>query len=172
MLFDMQARAVPGISAQVKYSMRTTSDGGAEFDADEILACAERAIDDVLAQAGTCSVIAVASDSLVSNILGVDGDGRAVTPVFTYADTRNARQVAELARAPRRTHDTSARRHIVSFELFAGAIFVARARRFATRKILDVARRISLVSLDGTTRMQLFGCLVDGFAQSTKIRLG
>ena len=104
MLFDEYARAVPGISAQVKYSMRTTSDGGAEFDADEILSCAERAIDDVLAQASNRSIAAVASDSLVSNILGVDGDGRAVTPVFTYADTRNARQVDGLrARLDERT---------------------------------------------------------------------
>lgn len=96
MLFDEQARAVPDIEAQFKYEMRTTPDGGVEADADEMLACAERAIDQVLAQAGNRHIAAVASDSLVSNILGVDADGRAVTPVFTYADTRNARQVNDL----------------------------------------------------------------------------
>ncbi len=98
MLFDEQARAVPDSEAQFKYEMHTTPDGGVEADADTLLACAERAMDDLLAQAGARAhhIVAVASDSLVSNVLGVDADGRAVTPVFTYADTRNARQVAEL----------------------------------------------------------------------------
>lgn len=96
MLFDEQARAVPDVEAQSKYEMRTTPDGGVEADADEMLACAERAIDHVLAQAHNRPIAAVASDSLVSNILGVDAEGRAVTPVITYADTRNAREVIEL----------------------------------------------------------------------------
>jgi len=96
MLFDEQARAVPDVQTQIKYEMRTTPDGGAEFDADEMLVCAERAMDETLAQAGNRAIVAVASDSLASNILGVDETGRAVTPVYTYADTRCAREVIEL----------------------------------------------------------------------------
>ena len=98
MLFDSQAHVVPGVEAQVKYEMRTTPDGGAEFDADEILGYAERTIDETLAKAGdrASQIVGVASDSLVSNILGVDETGRAVTPVFTYADTQCAREVSEL----------------------------------------------------------------------------
>ncbi len=98
MVFDEQARPVKDLEAQVKYKVRTTPDGGNELDADTMLKCTQRAIDQVLEKAGRRAkqIVAVASDSLVSNVLGVDADGRAVTPVFTYADTRNARQVTEL----------------------------------------------------------------------------
>ena len=98
MLFDANARAVPGIEKQEKFEVRTTPDGGHEIDADEMLGYAESVIDDVLAKSDSLAIhiAALASDSLVSNILGVDEHGRAVTPVFTYADTRNARQVDEL----------------------------------------------------------------------------
>ena len=96
MLFDENARAVSGTESQIKYEMRTTPDGGVEADADEMLSYAERAIDQVLARAGQANIAAVASDSLVSNILGVDENGRAVTPVYTYADSRGAREVDEL----------------------------------------------------------------------------
>jgi gluconokinase len=98
MLFDERAQPVPGIEKKIEYDRRTTPDGGDEYDVDVMLACAEQAIDDALAQAGELAnqIAAVASDSLVSNVLGVDEAGRAVTPVFTYADTRNAREVNEL----------------------------------------------------------------------------
>ncbi len=96
MLFDENARAVPGAESQIKYELHTTPDGGVEADADEMLGYAERAIDQVLARAGQVNIAAVTSDSLVSNILGVDESGRAVTPVYTYADSRGAREVEEL----------------------------------------------------------------------------
>jgi len=98
MLFDAHARAVPGVESQIKYEMRTTPDGGVEADADQMLGYAESAIDTVLARVGdrAADIAAVASDSLVSNVLGVDADGRPVTPVYTYADTRCAREVTEL----------------------------------------------------------------------------
>ncbi len=98
MLFDSRARAVPGIESQIKYEMRATPDGGLEADAEEMLGYAEHAIDELLVRAGdhAAHIAAVASDSLVSNLLGVDADGCAVTPVYTYADSRGARQVDEL----------------------------------------------------------------------------
>jgi gluconokinase len=98
MLYDEQAHFVKGCDAQIKYRVHTTPDGGNELDADNMFRCANRAIDQLLEKAGrrTKHIVAVASDSLVSNVLGVDEHGRAVTPVFTYADTRNAREVGEL----------------------------------------------------------------------------
>ena len=98
MLFDARARSLPGVESQIKYEMHTTPDGGVEADAEEMLGFAERAIDQVLSSAGgrAADIAAVASDSLVSNVLGVDADGRVVTPVYTYADTRCVREVAEL----------------------------------------------------------------------------
>jgi gluconokinase len=97
-LFDMRARPIPGSESQIRYEMRTTPDGGVEADADELFVHACRAINNVLLHTSPSafSIVAVGSDSLVSNVLGVDATGHAVTPVYTYADTRCARQVQEL----------------------------------------------------------------------------
>lgn len=98
MLFDTRAHALPGAGVQIKYAMDTTSDGGVETDADRMLQTAERAIDEMLAQAGgrAADIAAVAPDTLASTLLGVDGQGRAVTPLYTYADSRGAREVDQL----------------------------------------------------------------------------
>ncbi len=98
MLFDMRALPVPGSESQIRYEMRTTPDGGVEADADELFVSACRAVNNVLLHTSpsTFTIVAVASDSLVSNILGVDATGHAVTPVYTYADTRCALQVQQL----------------------------------------------------------------------------
>lgn len=91
-LFDAQGRVVPGMAAQVEAHPATTPDGGAVFDADAMVASVAEAVDSLLAKAGKLAdgIAAVAMDTLVGNILGVDGRGRAVTPVYIYADTRNA----------------------------------------------------------------------------------
>ncbi len=98
MLFDAQARAVAGVETQVKYKPVTTPDGGNTLDADEMFRRACRAVDGVLGLAEPLApaIAAVAADSLVSNVLGVDAQGNAVTPVYTYADTRSARDVDSL----------------------------------------------------------------------------
>ncbi len=94
MLFD--ARACPIDETQIKYATHKTADGGNEADADVLRGYAEQAIDELLARAGDASIAAVASDSMVSNVLGVDANGNAVTPIYTYADVRGAREVAQL----------------------------------------------------------------------------
>ena len=97
MLFDAAAQPT-GAEVQIRYEMHTTADGGVEADPDEMFEHACHAMDQILAAAGpdAQSIKAVGSDSLVGNILGVDAAGRAVTPVYTYADTRAAREVTEL----------------------------------------------------------------------------
>jgi gluconokinase len=77
---------------QRQSEMAITPDGGATFDAAEVMAATVKTIDALLQRAGELAeqVGAVAIDTLVGNVLGVDEQGSAVTPVFTYADTRNA----------------------------------------------------------------------------------
>jgi gluconokinase len=72
--------------------MTTTPDGGAIFDAAELVAGVVAALDELLGRAGDLAdkIGAVAVDTLVGNVLGVDAQGNPVTPLFTYADTRNA----------------------------------------------------------------------------------
>jgi gluconokinase len=98
MLFDGEARPIPGLDARVETPLRTTLDGGVELDADILVADLAGCIDEALARAGPLvpQIAAVAGASLVGNVLGVDADGRAVTPVYTWADTRGTDAAREL----------------------------------------------------------------------------
>jgi gluconokinase len=109
LLFDARGRLVEGIAAQERYEIRTTADGAAEDDPDAAIERIGRCIDAALAQAGAHAqqIGAVAVDTLVSNILAIDAQGRPLTPLLTYADTRNAHDAAALRRTldERTVHD-------------------------------------------------------------------
>ncbi len=98
MLFNAHARPVTGCVAQRAYRVKTTPDGGAEFDAGELFEAVAGAIDEILEQAGPLAnkIGGVAVDTMVTNIMGVDGAGQPVTPVLTYADTRGAAVARQL----------------------------------------------------------------------------
>lgn len=100
MVYDARGRAVPGLSAQEQSDLRTAANGLSEEDADAACARAGRCIDLVLAKAGTLAVEigGVAVDTYVSNLLAVDASGRPLTPIITYADTRNAPDAEGLQR--------------------------------------------------------------------------
>lgn len=91
-LYDAEAQVVPDAVALRVNRPITSAEGGAVFDAEELCAGVVEVIDQVLHSVGPASreIGAVAIDSLVGNVLGVGRDGRAATPVFTYADTCNA----------------------------------------------------------------------------------
>jgi gluconokinase len=78
--------------------MQTTPDGGAFFAADKLFANVVATIDQLLQKAGDRAkqIVGVVSDTFVGNVLGVEGAGEPVTPIFTYADTRNAQDTAQL----------------------------------------------------------------------------
>jgi gluconokinase len=97
-LFDSHARSVTGVEAAVAHAQTVASDGTSEEDADQILRAAESAIDTVLAKAGeiVSDIIGVGFDCMSSTVLGVDKNGDALTPVYTYADTRSAPDVDRL----------------------------------------------------------------------------
>src|SRR5439155_17921279 len=73
-------------------------DGGAEIDPDALLNCLLRAIDSTLERAGDLAtdIRGVGMCSLVSNLMGMDREGRPTTPIYTWADTRCAKEAAEL----------------------------------------------------------------------------
>jgi gluconokinase len=101
LLYDRQARPVEGVLAQIPTRLSTTSDGGAEFDPAEILTSVTSAIDQALHLAGPLAqhIGGVAMDTLVTNIMGLAENGRPVTPIFTYADTRSHLDAAALRQA-------------------------------------------------------------------------
>ncbi len=99
-LYDSTARVVEGCVAQRANRQITTADGGAVFEAEALFSSVVEAIDQVLHSAGPRAdqIGAVAMDTLVGNVMGIDSAGRPITPVFTYADTRNAADAQELRR--------------------------------------------------------------------------
>jgi gluconokinase len=100
MLFDATAQPVEDYAVQIPITMQTTADGGATFDAVDLFDTVVAAIDQLLAQlpAAVDTIAAVVGATFVGNVLGVDADGTPLTPVYTYADTRNAADADELRR--------------------------------------------------------------------------
>ncbi len=98
LLYDARARPIDGMAAQIAHEMETTADGGVVCDADALVERTAKVIDDVLAAAGTHAerVGGVASDTFWHNAVGVDADGAAITPLYTWADTRSERAAVEL----------------------------------------------------------------------------
>ncbi|HEY6290547.1 MAG TPA: gluconokinase [Terriglobia bacterium] len=99
LLYDALGRAVEGVENHTPYQMRTTPDGGVEMDADELVAITCRNLDPVLERAGklvqdTCGV---ACCTFWHSLLGVGPDGKAVTPIYNWNDTRSREDAADLA---------------------------------------------------------------------------
>ena len=90
-IYDAHARRVEGLSSERVNHLITEADGTAVFDATKLFQTLLEVIEVVLERAGdhAGSIRAVAMDTFVSNVLGVDATSQPVTPVFTYADTRN-----------------------------------------------------------------------------------
>ncbi len=98
LLFDGQGRRVEGVEGRQALHARTTPPGAHEFDPDDLLERVFACIDQALAQAGSLAggIAAVAVDTFVNNILGLDAAGRVAAPLTTYADTRSASEIAGL----------------------------------------------------------------------------
>ncbi len=107
-LYDEQGSEIEGTQARIARSLCTTSDGGAELGAKEAIEQTARTIDAVLARAGELDarIETVAVSCFWHSLVGVNADGRALTPVLGWADTRAARHAEELKqRLPEReTH--------------------------------------------------------------------
>lgn len=98
LLFDAQGRGVEGTRASAEQTPHTTPDGGAELDADELVERAVACVEGTLQRAGDLAqrIAGVAVTTFWHSILGVDAEGRAVTPINLWADTRSVREVEEL----------------------------------------------------------------------------
>lgn len=97
-LYDTRAVEISGTESRLMRSLCTTADGGAEETAEKALEHVALTIDGLLAHAGafTSRIEAVAVSCFWHSLIGVDREGRAVTPVFGWADTRAARWAEEL----------------------------------------------------------------------------
>ncbi len=97
LLFDAKARQVEGTRVRRLHHARISDDGGAELDAKDLFQSFVSMMDKVLARLpNDVEISGVTASSLACNILGVDNNGNALTPVYLYSDTRNAGAVKEL----------------------------------------------------------------------------
>jgi gluconokinase len=91
LLYDENARQIPGFGSQLPYHETTTADGGVEIDADQLCALAIRSLDDIHRQVQTAGrrPSAFGFSSFWHNMLGVDAEGRPATAILHPFDTRS-----------------------------------------------------------------------------------
>ena len=91
-LFDDRASSVNEMSARRSYDFYTTPDGGVEIPAEKLLNLVVEVLDEVITRAGDLlsRVIAVSVSTFWHNLVGVDSNGQAITPIYSWADTRSA----------------------------------------------------------------------------------
>ncbi len=101
-LFDVRARRFLPTTAQQAYTLRITADGGAELSP----ATLRRTLFDCLAKTLSARradrtlrsrpISAVGTSCFWHSLLGVDENGRALTPIYTWADSRCREDAAKL----------------------------------------------------------------------------
>lgn len=98
LLFDRNGQAVAGSEEQLRHTLRTTADGGAEAGPDALFDLLVRCVDGALDRAGARAgdIAAVGHSCFWHSLLGVDRRGDAVTPVLMWADRRSAAQANAL----------------------------------------------------------------------------
>src|SRR5919202_2807253 len=97
MLYDAQGSALPDAGVQIPQGANVPPDGGVGLDPEVLFANAVRAIDGILPGVPPDQTIAgVATCTLWHSVLGVDASGAAITPLYTWADTRASAAAAEL----------------------------------------------------------------------------
>lgn len=101
LVFDRLGNPIEGAEAQLPYLIETTPDGGATFDADDLLELSLATIDLLVrsAEEVMSHVTAVGTTSFWHSLLGLGRDGEPCTPVYYWADTRSAPDALELRSA-------------------------------------------------------------------------
>src|SRR5262245_6117756 len=96
-IYDARGAPLPGRSHQEHYEPASTADGGVEHDAEHLLRAVITCLDAVLAGGRVPEILGVGVTSFWHGLLGFDSAGRPATPIYTWADTRAARD-ADLLR--------------------------------------------------------------------------
>lgn len=94
-LYDARGLPVRGARLKVPHAFTTAGDGTSTIDADQVADELRECIDHCVTRFDV-PIAGVALDTFASSLVGVDGAGSAITPTFTYADSRCAPQVSYL----------------------------------------------------------------------------
>lgn len=101
LLYDCRGRQQSGSEHQIKYEQTMTADGGVYADPDRLLAATIRALRALLATLDAPMrrrIAGVAVSCFWHSLMGIDDDGHAVTPLYSWADTRSSADAAALAK--------------------------------------------------------------------------
>lgn len=93
LLYDGGAVPIVDAVSTQAHQFFTRPDGESTADADLLAEAVERCIDGILRHPAADTIQAVGMATFVTSLVGVDGDGNALTPLYTYADTRCADDV-------------------------------------------------------------------------------
>lgn len=99
LLYDRRARVVPGEEAHLPYQPRIAADGTAEVDSERLISLTRRAVAQVLAGTGAKSgrpIAAVGVSTFWHGLLAADPEGKPLTPLYLWSDTRSADAAEEL----------------------------------------------------------------------------
>jgi gluconokinase len=101
-LFDARGRRLVQTTAQEAYSLRVTTDGGAELSPKTLRETLLRCLTQTLRSYHSDRalrlrpIIAVGTSCFWHSLLGTDDNGRALTPIYTWADSRCREDAARL----------------------------------------------------------------------------
>ncbi len=97
-IYDAGAQTITKLDHRVRHVMKSAGDGTNVTDAGQMLAEVVETIDELVDKAGkhAGSIAGIALDTFAATLVGVSKSGSAVTPVFTYADSRPAPFVERL----------------------------------------------------------------------------
>ena len=99
MLFDTRGRALPGAEVQIAYAQTTTADGGVQTDTEKLLVLTVDSLRQLLRKTDKEALGRLAGVGISCfwhSLVGVGEEGRAVTPLFSWADSRALGQAEKL----------------------------------------------------------------------------
>ena len=100
-IHDARGNRLAATTAQFAYPLQSGADGRAELDPGVIAKAVLRAVEHALAANGgkkAGPLAAIGLSCFWHSMLGLDGQGRPLTPIYTWADSRCRQEAAELRR--------------------------------------------------------------------------
>lgn len=156
LIHDAHGRPV-GRRAKVAHSFTVAPDGTSEIDPDQVVEECRTVIGTLLDALKKEQVAGVALDTFASSLVVVDGEGRALSPCFTYADGRPTAQVGAL----REELDEESLQQRTGTRLHA-SYWPARLRWLAAERPELAAQAAHYLSLGDYVLLQLTGVLATG----------
>lgn len=95
-VYDATGQPVAGGRHKVEHQFHTAGDGTSTIDPDAVVDEIGQVIDALAVGKLKGRIGGVAMDTFASSLVGVDADGQACTPCFTYADSRCGAQVVAM----------------------------------------------------------------------------